>query len=166
MNGECSASRSLRSAPWMRDRTRRRDGTGVDMVPSSGKVRPVAYLDARYVSSRTLSRGGVMAPSELPHPGADDLEVGPILLALADENRRRVIAELAAQPDEERLCASFDLPVSKSSRTHHWRVLREAGLVQQRDAGNRLYMRLRKKDLDRRFPGLIEAVVTADRHTR
>lgn len=107
-----------------------------------------------------------MAPSVLPHPGVDDLEVGPILLALADENRRRVVAELAARPDEERLCASFDLPVSKSSRTHHWRVLREAGLVHQRDAGNRLYMRLRKEDLDRRFPGLIEAVVTADQHTR
>jgi DNA-binding transcriptional ArsR family regulator len=107
-----------------------------------------------------------MASTELLHPDVDDLHVGPILLALADDNRRRVIAELAARPDEERLCASFDLPVGKSSRTHHWRVLREAGLVHQRDAGNRLYMRLRKKDLDRRFPGLIEAVVTADEHTR
>ncbi|MEV7076425.1 helix-turn-helix domain-containing protein [Streptomyces sp. NPDC091972] len=106
-----------------------------------------------------------MASSELPHPDADDLRIGPILLALADDNRRRVIAELAARPDEERLCASFDLPVSKSSRTHHWRVLREAGLVHQRDAGNRLYMRLRKEDLDRRFPGLVEAVVTADQPT-
>jgi DNA-binding transcriptional ArsR family regulator len=104
-----------------------------------------------------------MSPTELRHPGFDELEVGPVLLALADENRRRVIAELSARPDEERLCASFDLPVGKSSRTHHWRVLREAGLVYQRDAGNRLYMRLRKEDLDRKFPGLIEAVVTAHR---
>jgi hypothetical protein len=39
--------------------------------------------------------------------------------------------------------------------------LREAGLVYQRDAGNGLYMRLRKEDLDRRFPGLIQAVVSA-----
>ncbi|MEU0389553.1 ArsR/SmtB family transcription factor [Streptomyces chartreusis] len=107
-----------------------------------------------------------MASSELPHPRAEDLEVGPVLLALADENRRRVVAELAARPNEERLCASFELPVSKSSRTHHWRVLREAGLVYQRDAGNRLYMRLRKEDLDRRFPGLIQAVIAADREPR
>ncbi|MDQ0792178.1 helix-turn-helix transcriptional regulator [Streptomyces sp. B1I3] len=106
-----------------------------------------------------------MASSDLSHPGVDDLEAGPVLLALADENRRRVIAELAVWPEEEGLCASFGLPVSKSSRTHHWRVLREAGLVYQRDAGNRLYMRLRKEDLDHRFPGLIEAVVTADRGT-
>ncbi|WP_086562759.1 ArsR/SmtB family transcription factor [Streptomyces africanus] len=107
-----------------------------------------------------------MGSSELPHPRAEDLEVGPVLLALADENRRRVVTELAARPDEERLCASFELPVSKSSRTHHWRVLREAGLVYQRDAGNRLYMRLRKDDLDRRFPGLIQAVIAADRDRR
>ncbi|MGK5693637.1 ArsR/SmtB family transcription factor [Streptomyces sp. URMC 128] len=107
-----------------------------------------------------------MGSSELPHPRAEDLEVGPVLLALADDNRRRVVAELAARPDEERLCASFELPVSKSSRTHHWRVLREAGLVYQRDAGNRLYMRLRKDDLDRRFPGLIQAVIAADQGPR
>ena len=103
-----------------------------------------------------------MTAGELEHPRVEDLEVGPILLALADDNRRRVVAELSEQPDTERLCASFDLPVSKSSRTRHWRVLREAGLVYQRDAGNGLYMRLRKEDLERRFPGLIQAVVAAD----
>ncbi|AXE85976.1 helix-turn-helix transcriptional regulator [Streptomyces sp. Go-475] len=102
-----------------------------------------------------------MAEGELAHPRVEELEVGPILLALADANRRRVVAELAERPDEERLCASFDLPVGKSSRTRHWRVLREAGLVYQRDAGNGLYMRLRKEDLDRRFPGLIQAVIAA-----
>ncbi|KUN75181.1 ArsR family transcriptional regulator [Streptomyces bungoensis] len=103
-----------------------------------------------------------MTAGELAHPPAEELEVGPILLALADANRRRVVAELAERPDEERLCASFELPVSKSSRTRHWRVLREAGLVYQRDAGNGLYMRLRKEDLDRRFPGLIQAITAAD----
>ncbi|MFF9058889.1 ArsR/SmtB family transcription factor [Streptomyces sp. NPDC101213] len=102
-----------------------------------------------------------MTSSELPHPAVEDLRIGPILTALADDNRRRVVVELAERPDEERLCASFDLPVGKSSRTHHWRVLREAGLVHQRDAGNGLYLRLRKEDLDRRFPGLLEAVVAA-----
>ncbi|MEU0103757.1 helix-turn-helix transcriptional regulator [Streptomyces sp. NPDC006129] len=102
-----------------------------------------------------------MAEGGLAHPRVEELEVGPILLALADANRRRVVAELAERPDEERLCASFDLPVGKSSRTRHWRVLREAGLVYQRDAGNGLYMRLRKEDLDRRFPGLIQAVIAA-----
>ncbi|MFD5660285.1 ArsR/SmtB family transcription factor [Streptomyces hirsutus] len=91
-------------------------------------------------------------------------EIGQILTTLADDNRRRVIVELAERPDEERLCASFDLPVSKSSRTHRWWVLRETGLVHQRDAGNRLYIRLRTEDLLRRFPGLIEAAIAAERN--
>ncbi len=106
-----------------------------------------------------------MTSSGPPHPRVYELEVGQVPLALADENRRRVFTELAARPDEERLCASFDPPVGKSSRTQHWRVPREAGLAYQRDAGNRLYIRLRKDDLDHRFPGLIEAVVTAGRDT-
>lgn len=102
-----------------------------------------------------------MTDDRLHHPPTDDIELDAVLSALADPHRRRVVTELAAQPDEERLCASFDLPVSKSTRTHHWRVLREAGLVHQRDAGNRLYIRLRHDDLNRRFPGLIDAVVAA-----
>ena len=103
-----------------------------------------------------------MTTDDLHHPLVEDMNLDAVLSALADPNRRRVVTELAARPDDERLCASFDLPVSKSTRTHHWRVLREAGLVHQRDAGNRLYIRLRRDDLHHRFPGLIEAIVTAE----
>lgn len=53
-----------------------------------------------------------MHVGELAHPRVEELQVGPILLALADANRRRVVAELAERPDEERLCASFDLRAS------------------------------------------------------
>ncbi|SDN51230.1 ArsR/SmtB family transcription factor [Actinacidiphila guanduensis] len=104
-----------------------------------------------------------MAEGALHHPAAEEIDLGAVLSALADPLRRRVVVELAERPDEERLCASFRLSVGKSTRTHHWRVLREAGLVYQRDAGNRLWMRLRSEDLDRRFPGLIAAVAAASR---
>lgn len=103
-----------------------------------------------------------MAESELPHPAIDDVELGTVLSALADPMRRRVVLELAEHPDVERLCASFELPVAKSTRTHHWRVLREAGLVWQRDAGNRLVMRLRHEDLRSRFPGLLETIAALE----
>jgi DNA-binding transcriptional ArsR family regulator len=92
----------------------------------------------------------------------EDISLDAVLGALADPMRRRVVVELAARPDLERLCASFDLPVAKSTRTHHWKVLREAGLVWQRDAGNRLYMRLRDDDLRTCFPGLLDAIVAAE----
>lgn len=64
--------------------------------------------------------------------------------------------------DAERACVSFDLPLAKSTGTHHWRVLREAGLIHQRDAGNGNDIRLRRAELDRRFPGLLDAIAGAD----
>lgn len=103
-----------------------------------------------------------MTERELPHPAVEDIDLSSVLAALADPMRRRVVLELAQAPEVERLCASFELPVAKSTRTHHWRVLREAGLVWQRDAGNRLVMRLRHDDLQQRFPGLLDTLVALD----
>jgi DNA-binding transcriptional ArsR family regulator len=99
----------------------------------------------------------------LPAPDVDDVDLGTALRALADPLRRSVITALAVdEPGTERACASFELPVAKSTRTHLWRVLREAGLVHQRDAGNGTFVRLRADEFDRRFPGLLAAVCTAD----
>ena len=99
-----------------------------------------------------------MTEHELRHPAVEDIDLSSVLAALADPMRRRVVLELAREPDVERLCASFELPVAKSTRTHHWRVLREAGLVWQRDAGNRLMMKLRQDDLQKKFPGLLDTL--------
>ncbi|WP_428424978.1 ArsR/SmtB family transcription factor [Pararhizobium sp.] len=71
-------------------------------------------------------------------------------------------AELARAPDgTERTCASFELPVSKSTLTHHFRVMREAGLIQQVDRGNSRAACLCRKDIDSKLPGLL-ALLVAD----
>ncbi|MFB7875298.1 MULTISPECIES: ArsR/SmtB family transcription factor [unclassified Nocardia] len=89
-----------------------------------------------------------------------DLELGAVLAALADPLRRRVITLLALDPaDGDRSCSSFDLPVTKATRTHHFRVLREAGLVRQVNHGNRSTVVLRRAALDARFPGLLGLLV-------
>ncbi|UGT56769.1 ArsR/SmtB family transcription factor [Nocardia asteroides] len=91
---------------------------------------------------------------------AEELELGAVLAALADPLRRRVITLLALDPDDgDRSCSSFDLPVTKATRTHHFRVLRQAGLVRQIDYGNRSTVALRRADLDARFPGLLDLLV-------
>lgn len=95
---------------------------------------------------------------ELDTPPIDEVDLDAVLHALADPHRRRVVVELAGAPDEERSCASFGLPLAKSTRTYHWRVLREAGLIDQRDRGNGTFLRLRRKELDGRFPGLLETL--------
>lgn len=50
------------------------------------------------------------------------------------------------------------MPVAKSTKTHHWRVLREAGLIRQRDAGNGTFVRLRRAEFEQCFPGLLDTV--------
>lgn len=98
------------------------------------------------------------------HPSVDEMRLGPILTALSDPLRRRVISELACDEDDpERTCASFGLPVSKASLTHHFKVLREAGLIRQVDHGNRKGTTLRRLDLNRRFPGLLALLAAEPR---
>jgi DNA-binding transcriptional ArsR family regulator len=54
------------------------------------------------------------------------------------------------------------LEMSKSTFSHHLRILREAGLVTKRIQGAKGYSRLRKDDVDQRFPGLLDSVLNAD----
>ncbi|WP_280392389.1 ArsR/SmtB family transcription factor [Nocardia brasiliensis] len=97
-----------------------------------------------------------MAGRNLVGPEADALELGSVFRALADVHRRSVMTELAADHgDSERGCNSFDLPISKQTQTHHFRILREAGLIDEIDYGNRKGIRLRRTDVEKKFPGLL-----------
>jgi DNA-binding transcriptional ArsR family regulator len=93
------------------------------------------------------------------HPQTADLDLGKVLAALADPHRRKVIGDLLREADGAvRTCWSFDLPVAKSTITHHFKVLRDSGLVISLDMGNRREVVLRKEDLDHRFPGLLDVI--------
>jgi DNA-binding transcriptional ArsR family regulator len=94
-------------------------------------------------------------------PGLQDLELGSILHALSDPMRLRIVAVLAREG--ERACSSFDLPIVKSTCTHHFRVLRESGVIRQRIVGTSRLNSLRREELDLRFPGLLDAVLQAAR---
>jgi DNA-binding transcriptional ArsR family regulator len=100
------------------------------------------------------------APEPIPHPAADELELGAILHALSDPVRLRIVAELA-QGEVECTCGSFELPVTKSTCTHHFKVLREAGVIKQRQQGTTRLNKLRRVDLEDRFPGLLACILRA-----
>ncbi|MGW5738498.1 MULTISPECIES: ArsR/SmtB family transcription factor [Streptomyces] len=98
-------------------------------------------------------------PDDEGHPTVEEMRLGPVLAALADPLRRRVVRELAAAPDgTARTCSSFALPVSKATVTHHFRALREAGLIQQVSRGNSRMATLRRADVEQCFPGLLGVV--------
>jgi DNA-binding transcriptional ArsR family regulator len=98
-------------------------------------------------------------PRVLQHPPAESLELTGVLHALADPVRLEIVRSLASGC--ELRCGAFELPVTKSTSTHHFRVLRESGVIEQLAAGTAVVNRLRRDDLDRRFPGLLESVLRA-----
>jgi DNA-binding transcriptional ArsR family regulator len=96
----------------------------------------------------------------LLHPGRDEIELATVLHALSDPVRLRMVRELAGARDA-RTCGSFDVPVTKSTCTHHFKVLREAGVIQQRQEGKTRMNTLREEDLEARFPGLLATILKA-----
>ena len=96
----------------------------------------------------------------IAHPAREELELAAVLHALSDPVRLKMVAALA-DADGEPSCRSFDVPVTKSTCTHHFKVLREAGVIQQRQEGTARLNALRRDDLDARFPGLLATVLRA-----
>lgn len=96
----------------------------------------------------------------LAHPARHEIRLEPVLHALADPVRLRIVRELAAA-ESELTCSRFDLPVTKSTTTHHFRVLRESGIVQQIYRGTAKMNGLRRDDLDALFPGLLDRILEA-----
>jgi len=106
------------------------------------------------VASRTAT--------DLVHPDRAELALARVMGALSDPVRLGVVARLAeAGPDGELACGTITTPVSKSTQSAHFKILREAGVVHQRDQGTRRLNRLRRDDLDARFPGLLDAILDA-----
>ncbi|MFI5673775.1 ArsR/SmtB family transcription factor [Streptomyces cellulosae] len=97
---------------------------------------------------------------DLPHPMREEIRLEGVLHALSDPMRLRIVRELAAD-GEELSCSHFDLPVTKSTTTHHFRVLREAGVIRQVYRGTAKMNGLRRDDLDDLFPGLLDALLAA-----
>ena len=99
----------------------------------------------------------------LTHPKAEEIELTRVLYALSDPVRLSVVRQLASEG--EATCAALDGGRPKSSMSHHFRVLRDAGVVRTRADGPAHINELRRADLDRRFPGLLAAVLATPEDT-
>lgn len=118
-----------------------------------------------FMTSATPTQQAPVAPGPAPgrpleHPATGDIRLEEVLHALADPMRLIVVRNLAAAA-EEVACSDVPLPVSKSTTTHHFRVLREAGVIVQIYRGTSKMNALRRADLDALFPGLLDRVLAA-----
>ncbi|MBO0767598.1 MAG: helix-turn-helix transcriptional regulator [Solirubrobacterales bacterium] len=96
-----------------------------------------------------------------PDAGPDGLSLALVLGALSDPIRLAIVSELA--DGSERSCGSFDLGIAKSTRSHHFNVLVEAGILTRRVEGRIRKLKLRRDALEARFPGLLDAVLGGSR---
>jgi DNA-binding transcriptional ArsR family regulator len=105
---------------------------------------------------------GVM--DDVLEPAAAEFQLQRVLAALADPQRLATVRYLARNGESwcTQVMQEAGLAMTKSTFSHHLRILREAGVLTKRIQGTRGYTRLRKDDLDQRFPGLMDSIITAD----
>ena len=99
-------------------------------------------------------------PGMITHPEPNEIHLEGVLHALSDPVRLGIVRELA-EAGGERRCGSFAHAVTKSTMTHHFKVLREAGAIRQRQEATLRLTSLRREDLDTRFPGLLDRILEA-----
>jgi DNA-binding transcriptional ArsR family regulator len=95
------------------------------------------------------------------HPQMGDVMLVEVTQALSDPCRLAIVKALMHGDGCELACNEIPLKVSKATRSHHFEVLRDAGLIQTRVEGTKCLSSLRKKEFNKRFPGLLKAIKDA-----
>ncbi len=122
------------------------------------------------VRSSFLATRWSMASRPLRHPDIEDVTVADILHALADPVRLAIISELRDAASEMNCVETMTrgrLVLAKSTCSQHFQILREAGLIYCERKGVELSSRLRLRELEDRFPGVLSSILKAykrDRH--
>jgi DNA-binding transcriptional ArsR family regulator len=93
----------------------------------------------------------------IPHPVREQSSLPEVLHALSDPVRLQIVRAL--RDGAELPCAMLDVPVSKSTLSHHLKVLRDAGLTQTRAEGVQRLVSLRIDDIEALYPGLLGCVL-------
>lgn len=92
-------------------------------------------------------------------PPLEQISIEQVLYALSDSVRLGIVRRLVNEGEVS--CAALDCGKAKSSMSHHFRVLRESGIVQTRNEGATHLNSVRFKELEKRFPGLLKAILSA-----
>jgi DNA-binding transcriptional ArsR family regulator len=97
------------------------------------------------------------------HPPLEDIPLALMMQALSDPWRLKIVRQLlASREDMEFTCGEFPMDICKATRSHHFQVLREAGLVRMRGDGNKCQTSLRREEIEKRFPGLLGVIACGE----
>ncbi|MBD2178049.1 helix-turn-helix transcriptional regulator [Pseudanabaena sp. FACHB-1998] len=93
------------------------------------------------------------------HPDRENISLTGVLYGLSDPTRLQIVKMLATK--QEITCGDFCLEMSKSTQSHHFKVLRDMGIMYTRLEGTQHYNSLRREDLNVRFPNLLDSILNA-----
>ena len=94
------------------------------------------------------------------HPQRDDITLAGVLAALADPMRLRIVKSLMEEKDCMSCTAAAPCPdMAKSTLSNHFRILREAGLIQTSKKGVEHRNVVREADINARFPKLLKTIL-------
>ena len=96
---------------------------------------------------------------DLHEPTASEIRLTQVLHALSDPLRLEIAKRLTQHPGCS--CSRLGGSVSKSTLSHHLKVLREAGVTHTRVVGTTRLVSLRATELEKRFPGVLGSVLAA-----
>jgi len=95
------------------------------------------------------------------HPDLRDIPLETVMQAFSDPCRMAIVRELLEARGRALACNEVRLKISKATRSHHFEVLRAAGIIHTDTAGTKCRTSLRRKELDKRFPGLLKLISKA-----
>ena len=99
--------------------------------------------------------------AEYPIPDLAEVELVDVLRALSDPIRLQILRALADGLDHPKSMTEWGFDVQKSTMSHHFKTMREAGLTETLVEGRTHTIRLRRAELDARFPGLVATLLAA-----
>jgi DNA-binding transcriptional ArsR family regulator len=94
-------------------------------------------------------------------PAADTLKLESVLYALADPVRLEIVRRLVAGDCPLNCSTAAPSHLPKSTQSHHFQILREAGLIQSERRGTEVVNTLRLDEIDKKFPGVVSAILAA-----
>lgn len=97
-----------------------------------------------------------MATKTYSHPNIEAIELAAVMQALSDPCRLAIVRTLLEAG--ELACHEVPLTIAKATRSHHFSVLREAGLIVTRCEGTKCMTSVRESEIEARFPGLLNLV--------
>lgn len=95
---------------------------------------------------------------QIKHPTIEQVELTDIMYALADPTRLEIVLMLA-QAGKKLTCGEINLNRPKSSMSHHFKILRSAGLVETLIEGTEHMNSLRLEEVESKYPGVLSAVL-------